>query len=485
MVTFTDADAEMGSQSVAGTQRHTALLADEQYTRYSNQGHPPGISDDSEDERSEAEEDDSQDRENAEMRETALDSLWHTSEGLSTLLRIPRPQKKSWKSLLAIQRQNWGNIQKLFTDKPDLLIDLTKVVEDIPREHQSKARVIIAGANATALQDVLSAAQRDDDPLEILERLDRDFPAPFLLYAGDDPEEILTEEHVQLALDIRTQRLIATLRRLPDESVTPADVAAELFCSSKAPIHAEETLLHGPYKGIGPWKTERFGERAQAIHDLIEYKTVAEAIHDLSENFVLEGANDGSDLVTRISRWCFDLVDRVREVLREPAQLRQRSPTDSLASSTPREIVRRDVYLSAANRRAQSRSSGPQQRVPWSDKDTSRLIRLIEYHNCVWARIAKRQFPAGRVGDPGPEDTEDCVFDHPRDQQAIRDKARNLKVDMLKADLPLYPNFDNIILGKKERQALISRGKNPDRLEEDVDFKGRPIRTEYVPMEDE
>lgn len=88
--------------------------------------------------------------------------------------------------------------------------------------------------------------------------------------------------------------------------------------------------------------------------------------------------------------------------------------------------------ISIMNRRAQLRSTGPQQRVPWSDKDTRRLIRLIEYHNCLWARIAKRQAPEGRIGDPGPEDSEDCVFDHPRDQQAIRDKARNLKVDMLK-----------------------------------------------------
>ncbi|GJC97199.1 MYB dna-binding domain protein [Colletotrichum higginsianum] len=135
------------------------------------------------------------------------------------------------------------------------------------------------------------------------------------------------------------------------------------------------------------------------------------------------------------------------------------------------------------NRRAASR--GPQQRVPWSDSDTRRLIRLIEYHNCLWALIAKRQFHEHRGSDPGPEVLQDCIFDHPRDQQAIRDKARNLKVDLLKADLPLYPGFDGIALGKKERQALISRGKNPDRTEADVDADGNPMHTEYVPLGEE
>lgn len=184
--------------------------------------------------------------------------------------------------------------------------------------------------------------------------------------------------------------------------------------------------------------------------------------------------------------------------------------------------------LSEMNRRAASR--GPQQRVPWSDSDTRRLIRLIEYHNCLWALIAKRQFHEHRGSDSGPEVLEDCIFDHPRDQQAIRDKARNLKVDLLKyvvcplsspppaaplpppthldlpclflnliptrpnhsspdafcrADLPLYPGFDGIALGKKERQALISRGKNPDRTEADVDADGNPMHTEYVPLGEE
>ncbi|KAI8206917.1 hypothetical protein K4K53_000338, partial [Colletotrichum sp. SAR 10_77] len=87
-----------------------------------------------------------------------------------------------------------------------------------------------------------------------------------------------------------------------------------------------------------------------------------------------------------------------------------------------------------SNRLPPSRAAGAPQRQPWSDADTRRLIRLIEVHECKWAVIARRQDPdyrRGRQPDPGPEDTEDCVFEIRRDHQAIRDKARNLKVDLL------------------------------------------------------
>lgn len=52
-----------------------------------------------------------------------------------------------------------------------------------------------------------------------------------------------------------------------------------------------------------------------------------------------------------------------------------------------------------------------------------------------------------------------------------------------RADLPLFPGFDNIFLGKKERAVLIARGKNPDRKEEHV-VNEQPTMTEYMGPED-
>ncbi|KAK2014184.1 hypothetical protein LZ32DRAFT_646741 [Colletotrichum eremochloae] len=749
-------ESEMGSQSVAGTQIYmTPRFVNTGYTRYSSpfaypspyphntnahavlgvaqppdpmaQGHDgdlvrlPGIEDDGVDDPSEMgdmthlsqeEVDESQYREEAELKENALDSLWHNSEGLAKLLRDPKPRKQSWRRLLDVFRRNWFSTRVFFAAENELFIDVLRTVRHISEENQTKARAVIVGANAAALLNALSEAvldRQEDHFSELLELLDGGFPIPFC--PSDDWDQNIAEKDVELALDIRTQRLIIRLKSQQDERQHPADVLADLFCTVQASVDIEEALHSGPYKGIEGRQADRFGERAKTILELVNGKTLTEAIWALEERFPLKSPLDGShkhpevaDFVTKIFAWCGRIIDDVEQGLRGlPLPSRESSPTDSLASSAAQDIVRKDVHedilsrsnvhllatlsrqrqlsqvtrsspastkhrrgttreptvngggddddheddsrreaslaptdiegiladlpstaisrngippspaeaaprsngdvpaptpvnaplvrssftpvngakrthsqvddaddsfehddrepdpqrrarldrdrrdmppppsrpqkrirlpstaplsssppghadhalppngsapvlppassaassrnslpsstnssvgsfreLSEMNRRAASR--GPQQRVPWSERDTRRLIRLIEYHNCLWARIAKRQLPEHRLGDPGPEVLEDCIFDHPRDQQAIRDKARNLKVDILKADLNLYPGFDGIALGKKERQVLISRGKNPDRTEADVDVNGAPTHTEYVPL---
>ncbi|KAK1454311.1 hypothetical protein CCUS01_10605 [Colletotrichum cuscutae] len=756
-----DNDSEMGSQSISGTQRYaTPAYMTAAYTLFSkapgssapraSQGRSqlPGIEDDGSDdesEKSEIEDDASQDLVEAELKENALDSLWHESEALARLLRNPKPGSKSWHRLLPVFRGNWFRIREFFVETDALFIDLLTSIEDISERQQMKARAVIIGANATSLLNVISDAElRKEDNFDrvwkIFERLDEDFPAPLCPY-GDYADHV-TEDDIELALDIRTQRLITSLKALQDDQLNPADIAAELFCVPfESSIDAEEALQYGPFRGINGRMAERFAERAKQIYDAIVDKNVDDAIQVLDEMFPLEGSPDQSqneaddepvDFISKISSWCSKMIDELSVILKDPPQgPRESSPTDSLPSSAPQDIVRNDVredILSRSNvqllaklsrehpsrtrpspsladsqrgsqrssqrgataepiinggigddyyeqeaedhrrrnpspapsdlsaiiaglpsnaiirstqpssssakagpstaaprssdfiavnnsgrkrpretslshsqqsqesddpfkednrdpnpqRRAQlardrrdmppppskrktlpstappppprqpsssassssttatttalqrrprsslptsapassapastsaSRSSvsstaatvasfreinemnrrpasraGPQQRVPWSDKDTHRLIRLIEHHNCLWALIAKRQIAAasnlgGGYGGDSFEEREDCVFDHPRDQQAIRDKARNLKVDLLKADLNLYPGFDGIALGKKERLALISRGKNPDRREGDVDAAGEPTHTEYVPLE--
>ncbi|KAK1596788.1 uncharacterized protein LY79DRAFT_31073 [Colletotrichum navitas] len=728
-------ESEMGSQSVVGAQSYmTPRFANAEYTRYSSVAHQPdpvprghdedpvrlpGIEDDGVDDPSEMgdttrlsqeEVNESQYREEAELKENALDSLWHNSEGLAKLLRDPKPKKQSWQRLLDVLRRNWFSTRVFFAAEDKLFIDLPRTVRHISEENETKARAVIVGANAAALLNALLEAVlagREGDLFELLKLLDGGFPIPFC--PNDDWGHDVAEKDVELALDIRTQRLVMGLKGQQDERQNPADVLADLFCTTEASDDTEEALHSGPYKGVEGRLADRFGERARAILKLVSGKSLAEAIRTLEERFPLGGPLDGphqhrdvvaDGFVTKISAWCGKIIDDIDQGLRGlPSPPRESSPTDSLASSAAQEIVRRDVHedilsrsnvhllatlsrqrqpsqatrsspastnprrgttreptvngggggdddheddrrreaslaptdiegiladlpstaisrnnaqsssaeaarkssrgasapvntpfvrssftpvngakrartqvddadddfehddrepdpqrrarldrdrhdmppppsrpqkrvrlpstaplpsssaghadralppngsapllppasscgslpsstnssvgsfreLSEMNRRAASR--GPQQqRVPWSERDTRRLIRLIEYHNCLWARIAKRQLPEHRLDDPGPEVLEDCIFDHPRDQQAIRDKARNLKVDLLKADLNLYPGFDGVALGKKERQVLISRGKNPDRTEADVDASGNPTHTEYVPL---
>lgn len=105
------------------------------------------------------------------------------------------------------------------------------------------------------------------------------------------------------------------------------------------------------------------------------------------------------------------------------------------------------------------------QRHTWSDDDCAVLIELIRKHHAAWSAM----------------ELDSHRFQRPRNQQGYRDKARNIKVDLLMADAVLPPCFDLVALGKKECDKLISFGKNPYRRENELDEDGNPIATEYEP----
>ncbi|KAH8776962.1 hypothetical protein BGZ57DRAFT_854360 [Hyaloscypha finlandica] len=134
---------------------------------------------------------------------------------------------------------------------------------------------------------------------------------------------------------------------------------------------------------------------------------------------------------------------------RDVARRRQQRAKSVARANTRREVVNDDeddetyppptfpqASLAAKLNVAQSRSRmerEPQKRVPWSDADSKRLIDGIEQFGCSWSVIAKN-----------------TDFDHPRDQIALKDKARNMKVTFLKANIVLPLNLENVPLGKKE-----------------------------------
>ena len=107
----------------------------------------------------------------------------------------------------------------------------------------------------------------------------------------------------------------------------------------------------------------------------------------------------------------------------------------------------------------QNQAAKPQQkRIPWTSADTEHLIDLIPVYHGSWAQIA-----------------ENAKFEVARNQQAVRDRARNVKVLFLASDLVLPAGFDLIGLGPKEREAVRRAGKNPDRSEDDLDEDGEVI----------
>jgi hypothetical protein len=66
------------------------------------------------------------------------------------------------------------------------------------------------------------------------------------------------------------------------------------------------------------------------------------------------------------------------------------------------------------------RPKPPQTRTPWSRNDCRLLIHAVWEHSAKWSLIQKK-IESGEI-----------QFEHPRDQQALRDKARLLKQDFLK-----------------------------------------------------
>ncbi|KAK4649585.1 uncharacterized protein QC761_120310 [Podospora bellae-mahoneyi] len=126
-------------------------------------------------------------------------------------------------------------------------------------------------------------------------------------------------------------------------------------------------------------------------------------------------------------------------------------------------LTQRSKEISAANRKARE----PQVRSAWVRNDVRELVKAVHTYGCKWSVIEK-QIKEGNIH-----------FERPRDQQALRDKARLLKQDFLKVDGVLPKGFDLVVLGKKEREAVKACGKNPDRKESDLDANGHPINTEF------
>ncbi|KAG6109883.1 hypothetical protein E4U13_005644 [Claviceps humidiphila] len=102
------------------------------------------------------------------------------------------------------------------------------------------------------------------------------------------------------------------------------------------------------------------------------------------------------------------------------------------------------------------------QRNPWSDDDSTLLVQLIAEEHAKWSTIERKHGHR---------------FERPRNQQAYRDRARNMKVDFLLADAVLPPGFDLVVLGKKEEIKVEFGGRNPHRRVDDCDENGRPINT--------
>lgn len=83
----------------------------------------------------------------------------------------------------------------------------------------------------------------------------------------------------------------------------------------------------------------------------------------------------------------------------------------------PVALSRQSQLISKANRRP----AQPKQRKPWTAHDTQQLVTAVNVYKAKWSTI-ERAIKENHIAFNVPE----------RDQQGLRDKARLVKVDILK-----------------------------------------------------
>ncbi|KAK0763982.1 hypothetical protein N5P37_003375 [Trichoderma harzianum] len=139
-----------------------------------------------------------------------------------------------------------------------------------------------------------------------------------------------------------------------------------------------------------------------------------------------------------------------------------RSPPSVPPSASPDFAAIQRVKDQARMNARLSQPKSLKKRLGWSDRDSATLVDLVARRAASWAIIER-------------EDSQ--LFELPRNQQAYRDRARNMKVDFLISDAILPRGFDQVTLSKKEIDRLQKLGKNHARRERDVDRNGRPTNT--------
>ncbi|OQV09605.1 hypothetical protein CLAIMM_13711 [Cladophialophora immunda] len=90
---------------------------------------------------------------------------------------------------------------------------------------------------------------------------------------------------------------------------------------------------------------------------------------------------------------------------------------------------------------------GGQVRIAYTEREVNRLMELVELHGTRWARILEED----NRHDDGP-------MLQGRTQVQLKDKARNIKLDFLKAGRRLPPGFEAVSVGQRQINELRKAG---------------------------
>ena len=150
---------------------------------------------------------------------------------------------------------------------------------------------------------------------------------------------------------------------------------------------------------------------------------------------------------------------RIEEPQREPQRRPRASPSTAapsraqldsdeealLVSSAPSASYTYRAVNALAKDYGQLAAPRTQSRVRWTGAEEDALLAYIRAAGCSWARIKRLDADGDRALDA-------------RDQVALKDKARNMKFDFLRAGVELPENFAAVALNASQKKRLMDMG---------------------------
>lgn len=190
------------------------------------------------------------------------------------------------------------------------------------------SRVVSAANVVSLLDDIAALDPETDDALHYLQRWDQIFPEFFFpRREPSQPYWMATHDTFEHALQIRTQLLIATLRKFDGPEFDPLTLVANIFCSDGA--SAEDLRKHlqgvdgsvrlknvGGYDFDGPvddWLRERYNSQLQRVCLLLSDEEGNSSLARLREDHPFDVFADGLGI------WAHTCFDEIKSAL-EPEQ---------------------------------------------------------------------------------------------------------------------------------------------------------------------
>ncbi|KAM0276259.1 hypothetical protein ACHAQH_006934 [Verticillium albo-atrum] len=168
------------------------------------------------------------DDEAIEIQTLVLGDLNHAVVALvAQIFRDQKPRPEVWRRLIAVHRKPFANFRRMYVDESVPFINVQESANLLGEDVQWQAQGIFASANLASLVDEIS--DPSFNPTTLLQRLDQDFPAPFVPWMDELRQEGVEwnagEDIFQLALSIRTQRLIFAIENMEQFDIERAVAA--------------------------------------------------------------------------------------------------------------------------------------------------------------------------------------------------------------------------------------------------------------------